>query len=164
MKIVTLLFALFMVYACASSKQTVDSNTLPKTSPYDESFDPNTLNDDDIVITKYDQPVSAVKAETKEIVGNTENVEIKEIRGYRVQIIATKSIEAASQAEMEAKDIFDALSHKVYLIFDAPNYKVRVGDVASRDEADEIREIAKDYGYRGAFVVSSKVNVAVENK
>ena len=163
MKIFSLLLISFLIYACASSQQAIETNDLKKTNPYDESFDPNTLNDDDIVITKYDQPVENDKILIPTEVIQNDKVTIKEVRGYRVQIIATKNIESASQAELEAKDIFGTLNHKIYLIFDAPNYKVRVGDVVSRDEADTIREIAKDYGYRGAFVVKSKVNVTASD-
>lgn len=159
MKIFSLLLISILVYSCATSQQSIEKTDTQNSNPYDESFDPNTLNDDDIIIVKNDQLISDKKVELPSNTINDQDITIKEVRGYRVQIIATKDIESASQAELEAKDIFGTLNHKIYLIFDAPNYKVRVGDVVKRDEADEIREIAKDYGYRGAFVVKSKVNV-----
>lgn len=162
MKILFLIALSILIYSCASTQQAAENNSENNSNTYDESFDPNSLKDDDIVIAKYDQPAAVAVADgaTNSASTTDENVGIKEVRGYRVQIIATKNIESASQAELEAKDIFGRLKHKVYLIFDAPNYKVRVGDVITRDDADEIRDIAKDYGYRGAFVVKSKVNIS----
>lgn len=156
MKSLLLLVILLIFYACSSSKQVSDPLVSQKQNEYDESFDPNTLQDDDIIIVKNDLPLPGSTENNSSVAGET-NI-ITEARGFRVQIIATKSIETASQVELEARDVFDSLNHKVYLIFDAPNYKVRVGDVIDRDEADDIRDIAKDYGYRGAFVVRSKVN------
>jgi hypothetical protein len=55
------------------------------------------------------------------------------------------------------------MKYRVYLIFDAPLYKVRVGDVIKKTDAEEIKDIAKDYGYREAFTVPSKVNIPQNN-
>jgi hypothetical protein len=158
MKTIIILVILTFFYSCTSSREVIEKeeNLSAKSNPYDESFDPNTLKDDDIIIVGDESPSQQSDMTLNAV---EPDVQITETNGYRIQIIATKSIEAASQAELEAKDIFESLNHKVYLIFDAPNYKVRIGDVINRNEADEIRDIAKDYGYRGAFVVRSKVNV-----
>jgi len=58
-----------------------------------------------------------------------------------------------------AADQFRATKHKSYLVFESPQYKVRIGNVTTRSEAEEIRNMAKDYGYKGAFIVRSKVTV-----
>ena len=156
MKLLMSALALLFFFSCASSTKVAEEQSSQKSNLYDESFDPNTLNDDDIVIANYDTPAGNQGNINSDPAANAE---IREAMGFRVQIVATKSIESATQVELEAKDIFEALNHKVYLIFDAPNYKVRVGDSIKREEADEIRDVAKDYGYRGAFVVRSKVNI-----
>lgn len=126
---------------------------------YDESFDPNTLNDDDIVIDQFAAIKDSKKENLIEQSIDLKDQVFKEVKGFRVQILATKSIEAATLTEQEAKDLFSSMEHTVYLIFDAPLYKIRVGDVTSRDDAEEIRDVAKDYGYREAFIVPSKVNI-----
>jgi uncharacterized protein YcfL len=159
MKLLYLLIVLYLIAACSSSKQIIEADTNNSGHmKYDESFDPNTLNDDDIVIVKQED------AKATDQIGPVSNVSqeestFREAQGFRVQILATKSIENATLIEQEAKDLFNTMNHKIYLIFDAPLYKVRVGDVISRDNAEEIRDIAKDYGYREAFIVPSKINI-----
>jgi SPOR domain len=159
MKFITLFTLLLIIGACTSPKQLTVPKVENKSSKYDESFDPNTLNDDDIVIAKLEsKKTSGDKIETQinTIAGE---IKYKEADGFRVQLVATKSIETASLTEQEATDIFAAKKQKIYLIFDAPQYKVRVGDFLNRSDAEEIRDLAKDYGYRDAFIVLGKVNI-----
>jgi len=161
MKIIRFLTVIALLAACSSTKQ-VATPTNDPASKYDESFDPNSLNDDDIVIAKLEGKVAEPKVKNS---GNTllaDEIKFREASGFRVQLVATKSIETATLTEQEAKDIFITMKHKVYLIFDAPLYKVRVGDVTNRNAAEEIRDTAKDYGYREAFIVPSKVNVPLK--
>ena len=158
--LLTLLMILF-ICACSSTEQIAVKDEQQKSNPYDESFDPNSLNDDDIVIHKFDaSPVVNTNSGSAEL---HQDVGYTEVKGFRVQVIATKSIETATLAEHEAKELFESMNHKTYLIFDAPLYKLRIGDVTSRDEAEEIRDVAKDYGYREAFIVPTKVNVVINN-
>jgi len=160
MKIFSLFLIAYLVVSCSSTRQIADTEQPDRESAakYDESFDPNTLNDDDIVIVKQEDAKAARQIETEKNVYQ-ENPTFHEAQGFRVQILATKNIENATLVEQEAKDLFKTMNHKIYLIFDAPLYKIRVGDVTSRDVADEIRDVAKDYGYREAFVVPSKINI-----
>ncbi|TFH01657.1 MAG: SPOR domain-containing protein [Calditrichales bacterium] len=84
---------------------------------------------------------------------------MKEVNGYRVQILATKNIETASLYEQEATERLQGYDHKTYLIFEAPLYKIRVGDCKTRLEAESVREIMEDYGYRETFIVKSKIRI-----
>ena len=128
MKLFISLLIAFIIIGCSSSEQMTTRGDQKKSNQYDESFDPNSLNDDDIVIHKIDAgSVSPVKNNTSTS-AVTGQPEYREVRGFRVQLIATKSIETATLAEQEAKDLFESLNHKTYLIFDAPFYKLRVGD------------------------------------
>ncbi len=159
MKFITLFTLFLIIGACTAPKQLTVPKVENKYSKYDESFDPNTLNDDDIVIAKLESKNTVInKTETQSELA-TEDVKYREANGFRVQLVATKSIETASLTEQEATDIFAAKNQKVYLIFDAPQYKVRVGDFLNRNDAEEMRDLAKDYGYRDAFIVLGKVNI-----
>jgi len=162
MKILLILLSLFFTVACSSSEQMVAKDDRQKLNPYDESFDPATLNDDDIVVHKFDA-APVVNPNNSAAINTQQDVVYTEVKGFRVQIIATKSIETATLVEQEAKDLFESMQHKTYLIFDAPFYKLRVGDVTTRDEAEEIKDVAKDYGYREAFIAPTKVNVVANN-
>jgi len=79
---------------------------------------------------------------------------IVEIPGFRVQIFVTNEEYDARQVEEEAMLKFD---ENVYLSFDSPNYKIRIGDCATRSEANDLRSVAARTGYRDAWVVQCKV-------
>jgi len=152
-------FLAIVIFACAGSKEAVKETpvTIIK-SKYDESFDPMTLQDDDIVIG----PENTTGPGTSENVVESQVSEEKkrrEVNGFRVQILATSNIETASLTEQEATDRFERLGHVTYLLFEAPLYKVRLGDCVQRTAADELRDLALSYGYTGAFVVKTKVIV-----
>lgn len=155
---IALMLVLIIISSCATSKKAVRSqadDTQTK-SGYDESFDPLTLQDDDIVIvreTKEKAPRQSVKAE-QEISLTSANTEVD---GFRVQILATRSIEAATMAKQQAEEQFAPYKYKVYWSFEAPFYRIRVGDVIKRTDAEAIRDLAKEMGYKQAFPVRSKV-------
>lgn len=152
------LFSALMLMSCAGTKEVVKEDTpLTVKYQYDESFDPLTLDDDDIVIAGDDDPQIIENSVDKPI--NENPLVIKEKTGFRVQILATKNIETASLFEQEASERFNNLDHKTYLIFEAPLYKIRVGDCEDRAQAEELRDQAMQYGYRESFIVKSKIQV-----
>lgn len=155
MTIVTLAFV-----ACQSSEVIVKKTTPATPKKYDESFDPNSLHDDDIVISGPAKTVD--KKEETESAKKNKGAEFKEVNGFRVQIIVTKNIESATLVEEEARAQFKTDGYKTYLVFEGPLYKVRIGDARNRAEAEKIRDLARDLNYRDAYIVPSKVNVPVE--
>jgi len=74
--------------------------------------------------------------------------------GYRVQIFASSDRNRAESAAAEARQRF---AEPVYIEFEAPLYKVRVGDCATRHEADTLKERAGAQGYDGAWVAETQV-------
>jgi hypothetical protein len=154
-----LLLAFFIfVFGCSSSKEVIKDDIPAKdVYKYDESFDPLSLNDDDILIDGNDDGPVVDNSQT--VPDTEEDIKLKEITGFRVQIFATKDIETASLFELEASERFSHLDHKIYLIFETPLYKIRVGDCKDRSQAEELRDLATQYGYRESFIVKSKVQV-----
>ncbi|MGD9898570.1 MAG: SPOR domain-containing protein [Calditrichaceae bacterium] len=170
MRILIGLLIIGMMYGCASvkstSKESVPEESVQK-GKFDESFDPLTLNDDDIIIGEKEiNPSGDVKAGTDKDTGlnRTAMEPVVEVDGFRVQILATKNIETATLVQQEATDQFGVLKFQTYLTFEAPLYKVRVGNAIDRIDAERIRDIAKDYGYKEAFIVRSKVLVPEEQE
>ena len=143
---------------CSGTKEVVKDDIPPQNLyKYDESFDPLTLEDDDIIIAS-DEYTRVVDNPGN----NPDSVKItslKEVTGFRVQILATKNIETASLFEQEASERFNNLDHKTYLIFEAPLYKIWVGDCKKRTQAEELRDMATQYGYRESFIVKTKIQV-----
>jgi hypothetical protein len=75
---------------------------------------------------------------------------------YRVQLFTSKVYGEARQAETVAKEIFD---RPVYLDYEVPYYKLRVGDFATREAAEDYQQKAKSAGYANAWVVLVIVDV-----
>jgi len=152
-----LIIVAMLLFSCAGTREPVKEEPVKETRPqYDESFDPLSLNDDDIIIA-----ASTVKTpDQNSPVEKIEEPKVqREATGYRVQILATKNIETASLFEQEASERFDPLGHHTYLVFEAPLYKIRLGDCKDRAEAEILRDTAVEYGYRESFIVKCKIRV-----
>jgi cell division septation protein DedD len=74
--------------------------------------------------------------------------------GYRIQIFASTEEVRAKEVAGEARS---RLGEPVYIEFEAPLYKVRVGDCVTRGEADALKERAAQQGYDGAWVAETTV-------
>ena len=160
------LLSLIFLTSCAGTREAAPEKKPAESGNeiYDESFDPGTLDDDDIVIgPSSPNSGSATQTETQTAAGGQSKTDgdtkSREISGFRVQILATNNIETASLVEQEANDRFSGGGNKTYLIFEAPLYKIRVGDCVNREDAEALRDQAVQNGYSGAFIVKSKINV-----
>lgn len=69
---------------------------------------------------------------------------------WRVQVFAAQDLDLADR---KAKEAAERLHVKAHLEFEAPYYKVRLGDYGSEEEAQSLREKAIQAGYPGAFRV-----------
>ncbi|TKJ42341.1 hypothetical protein CEE37_01275 [candidate division LCP-89 bacterium B3_LCP] len=127
--------------------------------PQDESFDPLEFPDDETITLPPSELQS--KPSTSASINESErdtavSFETVEVSGYRVQLFTTNVEFEARSVEEKALIEFD---QNVYLIFDSPIYKIRIGDCLTRTEANKLRQVAVKRGYRGAWVVQSKVTV-----
>lgn len=153
-----LLCAIFL-FSCSASKKTVKGETSGKEkTEYDESFDPLKLNDEKIEFKE--KPEKSI--EQKPVFPIEDNQEIlreenKLIDGFRVQLFATKDIESATIAKKEAEFVFTGDSLNIYVEFDSPYYKLRIGDFQERDDAEAFREVAHEKGYPSSWIVKTKV-------
>lgn len=53
------------------------------------------------------------------------------------------------------------IDQKVYIIFELPNYKLRVGDFINRKEAENIQKKIVQLGYRTAWVVPTLIEADI---
>lgn len=152
-------FIITLLLSCSSSRKTTREETPEKKSPqYDESFDPLRLNDDEIVFKEEPKPTTRKDGtEGTEIFKEPAEKEDKLIDGFRIQLFATKDIESATIAKKEAQFVFADDSVNIYVEFDSPYYKLRVGDFLDRDKAEQFREITKEKGYSSSWIVKTKV-------
>ncbi len=78
------------------------------------------------------------------------------VPGYRVQLFSGRDRAFAAQKEAELKVKY---RQQVYLIYEAPLYKVRIGDFRTMDDANRFCKQINQDGYRDAWVVKSPVKV-----
>ncbi|MEE9441594.1 MAG: SPOR domain-containing protein [candidate division Zixibacteria bacterium] len=75
---------------------------------------------------------------------------------YRVQIFTSRLYTEARKEKAIADEIFNL---PVYLDYEVPYYKLRVGDFAKREEAENMIPEIRSIGYRSAWV--ARVNLRV---
>jgi len=75
--------------------------------------------------------------------------------GYRVQVLATRYFERAESLAVIMKN---TVSDSVYVDFEAPNYKVRIGDFIDRDSAESLQQDLVQMGYNSAWVLRTRIN------
>jgi SPOR domain len=82
------------------------------------------------------------------------NGDLEELEGFRVQIYAGGSMEAATAARSEAQKRFP--EWEVHQLWQAPHFRVRVGDYVSRSDA--MRDLNRiKTKFPGAYIVPDKV-------
>ena len=72
------------------------------------------------------------------------------VKGYRVQVMISENQEDL----IEVKDSLEKLiQEKIYIQFELPNYKLRVGNFSSRKKAELYRNKIARLGYRSSWVI-----------
>lgn len=158
-----LIATIFIAAGCTSSKavSTPERVAEPESNKIDESFDPVMLQDEDIEFPASKTPVQSGENLPLGEGSDTQLpvvVENKLVEGFRVQLFATQDIEKATLEKKEAEFSFAEDQIPVYIEFDSPMYKVRIGDCTTRDEAEQLRELARRKGYSTSWIVKTKVN------
>ena len=75
--------------------------------------------------------------------------------GYRVQVLATRYFERADSLAVIMKN---TVSDSVYVDFEAPNYKVRIGDFIDRNSAESLQQDLVQMGYNSAWILRARIN------
>jgi phosphotransferase system IIA component len=157
------LFALCFLAGCAAGpppvtyEEPLGDETLQV--PQDETFNPLTVGDDVIVLPESNLDAAPLDTELETETPQKEaEAAMEEVPGYRVQLF-TSDVEFEARA-VEEKALLE-FDENVYLIFDSPTYKIRVGDCTSRLDANALRKKAFGLGYRDAWVIQSRVIVPV---
>jgi hypothetical protein len=80
-----------------------------------------------------------------------------ETSGYRIQLISTQDRTEALEIKKQADERYDL---PVYIDFEPPNYKVRIGNYSSNEEAMRVQETLRRHGFKFAWVVPSKIIIS----
>ncbi len=82
---------------------------------------------------------------------------VEKVNGYRVQVLSTDNLDSANTVRSEI--YFKTNQKAVYVEFEPPFYKVKVGDFTDLAEAKNLAFKLSQMGYTEARVVNEQVNV-----
>jgi len=116
------------------------------------SFNPDLLVDPEPRWPEILNPLS--DNEVKTSASRSLDSNITEIEGFRVQIFATQDRNKADQLQEELALKFD---EKIYVIFEAPNYKLRIGNFLDRDDAEILRMRLVSSDFPSSWIVRTRI-------
>lgn len=96
----------------------------------------------------------------KQIYINT--LAIRNQPGFRVQVISTNKRNEATDMKAKVMQLYP--DYRTYLDYQAPYFKVRVGDFKNRDEAADLRDKLSSSFNGGVFVVPAIINLQPEKE
>ncbi|MFA6979083.1 MAG: SPOR domain-containing protein [Ignavibacteriaceae bacterium] len=97
-------------------------------------------------------------------VDNSQKISVR-LPGYRVQVLATDDLDEAQQIRSDI--YFKTNKNDIYISFQAPLYKVKVGDYATLSGANNLAFKLNQLGFSPTQVVADTVNLlqnALPNK
>jgi len=119
-------------------------------------FDPNKLIDPE---PRWPIISSPLNSENLLIINNSLDSTQIIIEGFRVQLLATKQL---TNAEKLQKKLMESLNQKIYIIFEAPNYKVRIGNFIDRKKAEDYRQEMIKEGHSSAWIIRTRIEPLIE--
>lgn len=150
--LLSLLIAVSAISGCAAGSITEHKSDNRSGHTVNGWFDPLSLNDDDIIINGVDMP--AFSNRSKEL-SDTSNIDYNiMVAGYRVQVYTTQNISEADSILTLADSLFNG---EAYLQFDAPLYKIRVGNLKSRANAETLQLVTRKKGFPRSWVLRTRV-------
>ena len=120
-------------------------------------FNPDKLNDPEPrwpmiispLIPKMEKEKSENRTDTTQII----------VEGFRVQVLATRTRDNADQLR---KTLADGYAEEIYIVFEAPNYKVRMGNFFDRKQAEKFRQILVKKGYPSAWIIRTRIDPKIK--
>ena len=115
-------------------------------------FDPDKLNDPEprwpMIISPLMPNMEKEKPENR-----TDTTQII-VEGFRVQVLATRTRENADQLR---QTLAEGYAEEIYIVFEAPNYKVRMGNFIDRRDAEALRQTLVKSGYLSAWIIRTRI-------
>lgn len=116
-------------------------------------FDPDKLNDPE---PRWPKIISPYSVDTEEVLaeGNPDSLQVI-VEGFRVQVLATRTRENADRLRDELSVEY---GNNIYIVFEAPNYKVRIGNFIDRRKAEVLRQSLVNKGYPSAWIIRTRID------
>lgn len=159
---VIFLITAFMV-GCTTSKQfsaaEKPKNEQPKEmklllSEYEGTLNPVEF-DREIEVVGKKQGAEHRQQNPLEIPKDSVVVQEEVIQGFRIQIFSSSNVDETTLMKNLALE--KCSGDSVYVVYDAPVYKLRIGDFANRYEANQRLPEFVEKGYRDAWIVPDRI-------
>lgn len=141
---------------CSSGFQALENDVQEENQfrlkDYEKTFRPSDYDPAVESIVEQLQRTEQIRPDTAAV---PETVPPDTVQGFRVQLLASADIEAASQLRDSVSLLL--LNDWVYVVYHTPYYKVRVGDFLSRIEANRMSSFLRENGFAEAWVVPDRV-------
>ena len=89
------------------------------------------------------------------IIDSLRNIQIATKEGYRLQLFESSTVDEANKIMMKYGK---SLNDSIYLVFDAPLYKIQYGDFVTKDQAELVKAELRKKGYKKVWIVRSRIN------
>jgi cell division protein FtsL len=76
-------------------------------------------------------------------------------RGFRVQVVSSSNRDNAQKIKTDLMNKFP--DHKTYILFQSPNFKVRIGNFLKKVDAEKLRKQLNKYFLQGVYVVEDTI-------
>jgi hypothetical protein len=119
----------------------------------------DTLNNG-VIITK-DARYDLLVGKKAEI--NKKATDVKKgTKGFRIQVLNTTDRTQALNAKSKLLSLYP--EHKTYLMYQAPYFKIRIGNFENRKEADQLKRELNRLFPTGVFVIPSEIEFKPEKE
>lgn len=162
--IVGIVFIAALIIGCASSKPFQVEEEEPKyeqpkekkllLSEYEQTLNPIEF-DREIEVVQKTRHDDQKQQNPLEIPKDSMVVQEEVVQGFRIQIFSSSNVDETTLMKNLALEKF--VGDSIYVVYDAPVYKVRVGDFVNRYEANQRLPEFVDKGYRDAWIVPDRI-------
>ena len=128
-------------------------------SQSNSDFNPALLNDPEPLWPKIVSPLNSYDA--SKIMNQEIDTTTTEIEGFRVQVFATQD---RNKADDLKENLSLSYTETSYVIFEAPNYKVRMGDYLDRKNAEKLRKRLIANGFPSSWIVRTRILPKISNE
>ena len=94
------------------------------------------------------------------LLDSLKNIRITTQEGYRLQIFESSSVEETNRTLQKFER---SLKDSIYMVFEAPLYKLRLGNFITKKEAEKQKENLNKKGYKNIWIVRSRIEQSSKN-
>jgi hypothetical protein len=123
-------------------------------SEYEATLNPVEF-DQEIEIVQKAQSDEQKQQNPLEIPKDSMIVQEEVVQGFRIQIFSSSNVDETTLMKNLALEKF--VGDSIYVVYDAPVYKLRIGDFVNRYEANQRLPEFVEKGYRDAWIVPDRI-------